>query len=96
MKKATQSALTKTRKRYTAAKKKVTAALRAAKKRAYKEQNDQIKKLPSNQRKAARAKARNALKSKLDLLLKKLKPSKSYNNISSLNSAIAQVNKVKW
>ena len=96
VKKATKSALTRVRKRYTAEKRKIAKSIRAEKKKMYNTENEKIKKLKPAARKVARASLRSKLKTKLDSLLAKMKPGTTYKNISSLENAISQVRKNRW
>jgi hypothetical protein len=96
VKKSSKSVLTAARKRYTKVKKGVVKALRAGKKKQYDEANKQIKQLPPAQRKAARTRIRAQMKSKLDALLKKIRPASSYAHTTNVESGVSALRKMKW
>ena len=95
-KKATKSALTAARKRYTKLKKGVIKVIRAAKKKEYDDQNKKIKQLLPSQRKSARAKVKSQLKSKLDALLKTIRPASHYANTANVEAAVSKLRKYRW
>jgi hypothetical protein len=95
-KKATKSALTAARKRYTKLRKGVVKAIRAAKKKEYDDQNRKVKQLLPSQRKSARAKVKSQLKSKLDALLKTIRPASAYANTANVEAAVSKLRKYRW
>jgi hypothetical protein len=96
VKRKNKESITAIRKKYTAAKKAVAKTLREAKKAAYTRENASIKKLPTKNRKIARSKKQAELKSKLQKLLKQMKPGTSYKKIDHVLAAIAALRKIKW
>ena len=96
IRKTQKGSVAKSRKRYNALKKAVKKAVMNSKKAHYGTQNENIKKLPAKSRKAARAKLRAMIKSRLQKILGVVKPGTSYKTIEQINRAIVQLKKVKW
>jgi hypothetical protein len=96
VRKAGKTSITTARKRYTAAKKVATQKIRAAHKSLYNAENAKIKALPSKRRQAVRKGLRARLKTKLDKLLKLMKPGSFYKKVEDVERGITQLRKIKW
>ena len=95
VKRATKQSLTSKRKEYTAAKRAAKKVLQAQRKSQYEKENSKIKSLPVKQRKAARAKLRGTLKSRLAGALKLL-PAPGKLNLEQLKKLISRAKTLKF
>ena len=93
--KGNAQALKKKRKEYASVKKAVKKALLVGKKAQYAEDNAHIKTMKRGERVAARKKLKQALKSRMILLLKQL-PGSGRLDFTDLAALISKIRRVKW